>query len=545
MPVGAIIGSAALTTGGSLYASNQANKTAQNIAKSSQVDPAQIGISSLNTQGMLAPRVLELEQQYRPAYTALGNSTLQQQLFGSSGFNSTRYLQSRPDLQANWDADPGYREIYGSIDNYAQQDWKTNGGSNPEFSTPASGGILDIYSTATPQMGTLQTDANRQQREADIADLETYGARATAAIRAANPDVGRSMQSLEERINSARNVTPRAATGSLGPAPVISAPTLGAASRMTAARAGTTQARGSRLMGSLESYAAGGLGQVTPLQLELQRQAMSDLGAGGQMTEQERYNISQGIRGAAASRGMDLSNSAFADEILGLDSAQRQRQAERRGFAQSVDAAGYAQLAGNRSFASGIADMGNTLSLSNANLRQQTNLTNAQFEQQAGITNVGAENQFALNRYSTEADIAKSNAGLEAQYGLTRYGAENDMARFNAEMERAALNDDVARMAQLASMYQSQAINPYDQVLGRSAAPALAAGVVGQAQGTQAGPTMFDPYNSGITSIYAGNNANQLAAQTAGANNSAAITSAGISSLGQLGGAYAGYLMNN
>ena len=76
-------------------------------------------------------------------------------------------------------------------------------------------------------------------------------------------------------------------------------------------------------------------------------------------------------------------------------------------------------------------------------------------------------------------------------------------------------------------------------ILGRpsSVSPAMAGGVVGQAQGFNAGQ-MFSPESAYAQNIYAGNQQQQLAARTATAANRAAMFGGVMKGLGSLGGGW-------
>ena len=69
---------------------------------------------------------------------------------------------------------------------------------------------------------------------------------------------------------------------------------------------------------------------------ELESQALSELGLGGRLSEQEERSAQQAARGAFAARGMAMGNPAVAAEVLARDEFARARQAERRAFAGGV-----------------------------------------------------------------------------------------------------------------------------------------------------------------------------------------------------------------
>lgn len=69
------------------------------------------------------------------------------------------------------------------------------------------------------------------------------------------------------------------------------------------------------------------------IRTELERQALEELQAGGNLTASEQRGVQQGARAAYSDRGLVMSNPAIADEFLQRDLYSRQRQNERRGFA--------------------------------------------------------------------------------------------------------------------------------------------------------------------------------------------------------------------
>lgn len=357
---------------------------------------------------------------------------------------------------------------------------------------------MQVSGQALPGLLAQQQQANSAQRSADIADVRNLAPAALEAWRAANPDLVAAQGALADRI---------ASTAAKG-APTVgrysaAAPALGNASMVRASTAGTPG-----LYNRLEASAAGALDTVSPLQLELQKQAMEQLGA--DLSPEQLAKVQQDTRSAYAARGLYDSNQAIGAEILNTDAARAARRSAAQQFAMGVDAAGQQQIAANRSYAGSVAGMGINQNQFNASQRQQANLSNQ-----------SATNQYGLARYGTEAGLNQFNA----QMGLSA-------DQINAQLGMQADQQAIANYFNLANQYAATAQDPYQLVLGRSGAPAAAAGLA-----SSAGPTMFDPFNPAITSIYAGNTANQLAANTATANNAAAVTGGGLSALGSLGGA--------
>lgn len=498
------------------------------VQAAAPLDPAKVGADTLETQLRLAPQVFAANAQYLPQYADL-----------------------------------------------AQQ---------------VAGSIL-------PSVLNQQATANTSQRASDIADVQNLAPAALAAWQAANPQLGQAQGQLSSAINAAGSSAPQVGTytatsptlgaatqaalpgmaptvnaraARLGPAAMAAAPGLGAAAQVQG-----QQAAPSRLLGTLENDAGAALGSISPLQLELQRQAMQQLG--GDLTPAQIAKVQQDTRGAYAARGLYDSNQAIGAEILNTDAARAQRQAAAQQLAGQVDAAGQQQIAANRGYAGNVAGMGT-----------QANQFNAGQLQQAGLANQGAVNQFGLTQYGTQAGLNQANAASANQYGLARFGAQNTanltnagaanaanqnyfntaaglnqanaasanqygLSQFGADQSNAQFNaqqrsytdqlnaqlglqgqqQNIANLFNLANQYAATSQDPYQLVLGRSGAANQA-----QALGQQAGPTMFDPFNSAITSIYAGNQANQQAANVATANNKATVMSGLFQGIGSILGCW-------
>lgn len=470
------------------------------------VNPAVVGAESLDTQLRLAPRVYEAESTYRPLYARLDQQILSDSLTGANG----------------------------------------------------APGMLDLYGQASRSLSGLQTEANTAQRTADIADVRALAPQATAAFREANPELARLTGTLNRdatrslsgfdaaaylRANpdvAAAGVDPLEhwqnngrfeGRGGANPSWVSDPRTEGGTwaptddtfdGQMQAARATgpaamqAARAGGSRLMPQIEQDAAGGLNRRTAIQAELERQAMEELASGGRLSAEGQRLAQQSARAAAADRGTLFNNSAMLDEVMNAEALREQRLARARQFAATTDAAGFGQTVGNRDYALGVTDRGNSLSTFNAGLEQQARGTN----------------------FAAAGDMERFNAGLEQQARGTNFATAADLSRYNANNRNAASQFNLglgeqrvagnrAYGSSLAGLLQSQAQDPYQLVLGRSGAPSGAPAAVGSAGYTQqSGARLFDPFNSSIMSMYSGNQANQLAANTATANNRAATNSA-------------------
>jgi hypothetical protein len=205
------------------------------------VDPAQVGRESLQTQIDLAPDVYRSEAEYRPKYAQLDQRILADTLTGTAG----------------------------------------------------APGLLELYGTATTELGRQQAAANTAQREADIADVERLGGRAVQAWKDANPELQAAMGGLQASLD-------RDKQAAAGRSPLAD----------------------------------------SAIQQELQKQALGELQAGGSLSAEGRRLAQQTARTAAADRGMVFSNQAIFDEALNSEALRQQRQDRAVGMGLAVDASG-------------------------------------------------------------------------------------------------------------------------------------------------------------------------------------------------------------
>ncbi len=167
------------------------------------------------------PGIYNTSAQYTPLFNSLNLETLNQSLFGTPGGTQS---VTRTAEQAGWYDAAGNllstnRNAYGSpaatetgssgvgwagnANAASKGDQVTGGGGmnvpdgarwipkggtyTGTLTSQANAGLLDILGRATPVMQDITNAATTQQRGADIADVEAYGARATEAFRNANP----------------------------------------------------------------------------------------------------------------------------------------------------------------------------------------------------------------------------------------------------------------------------------------------------------------------------------------------------------------------
>lgn len=346
-----------------------------------------------------------------------------------------------------------------------------------------------------------------------------------------------------------------AAQAGFGPATAYTAATALA----NATTAGQQRASGGPLLGTLERDAARALGGTSPIQTQLQQQAMDLVGTNGGLSAQDLRNITQDTRGAFAARGLYDSNPAIAAEVLNTDAARRNRLFQNAQFGQGIDAAGQQQIAANRGYALGVqgqrqglntfnAGQGNQIGQFNAGLLTNTSQFNAgqandiarfnadlqtrnsQFNSGLGAQlsqfNAGAQNNMAQFNSGQANDMSRYNAGLLQNANMFNAGANNTaqqyntdavnrMNMFSANLNAQNANDQWGRAMQLGGLLQGQAINPAPIAMGLiGQAPDYTGGLLGYGQ---------DLYNTNF-------NANSAANISRG-NNNAALAAAGLQAL--------------
>jgi hypothetical protein len=89
---------------------------------------------------------------------------------------------------------------------------------------------------------------------------------------------------------------------------------------------------------------------ASPLETELQQQALTDLKLGGQLSPEEARAAVQAARGASSARGLGQGTPAAVLEVLNRDAASRGRLDARRSFAAGVDTNAQQRKAGDRSY---------------------------------------------------------------------------------------------------------------------------------------------------------------------------------------------------
>lgn len=355
----------------------------------------------------------------------------------------------------------------------AQQEYGKKFADNQyDYSQGKASGTADTQAEIMSRLQGGADNAQNQQRASDARNYGNFAGQFRQGMDAANPEMAAAGQAYLSSLSSG-------------------APQVGGLPGVRNVNAGQVGQVNDPLLQGLNMQAA--TAGRTPLQMQQEGIAASELSKGGSLGSQEVNDIVQQIRGRGEERGLVDSNRTFAGEVLGVDSAQRQRLAERMAQAQSVDASGFGQTQGNRDFALGT--VGQNRGITGQNL-------------QAGQFNVATD--FAGQQANQGADQFRSS--LDFQRQATNAGLQ--------QQQTGMLGDAMGRFS---SAYTDPIMNQYNR---QTVAPGLSANTMGQNWGmTQQGQVTdpWDPYGQDIgnTNANARNNANinqqnQSAAQRAG-----------------------------
>ena len=430
--------------------------------------------------------LLGAEGAARPALGALGLKDIGQYTGGAAAFDPKSYLAANPDIVNNYNTDPGYAQMYGSLEQYAKAAAEAAGVAG-NF-TAKAGGSLDLLKEAAGVTSGVETAANTALRTAGAADVNALAPQLAATYNQINPQVLGSLQKAEDLRRVPDAYAPmRAAAfnaqqfGDLQFNPA-QASLLGAAPQVglggyNAAQAGAqgynaqqaqsqgynaalAQSQGYQSQGyTPQGYQAAQAG--TGMQTEAERLARGQLGQslytqalqagpsqaaqllGGRAAEfaastgglspEEIRNLQQGTREAYAARGIEMSNPAIAAEAAARSGAMRQRQAEDLATATALNQAYTQDLTTNRNFGTGLYGQEIGLQQSNQQAALQAALANQQANQNVSLANVGATNQANQFTAGLGAEAAQFTANAANQAGQFGASAANQAALQNAQ----------------------------------------------------------------------------------------------------------------
>lgn len=283
-------------------------------------------------------------------------------------------------------------------------------------------------------------------------------------------------------------------------------------------------ANGGPLLGGLERDAGRNLGQVSPLQMMQERQAMEMLGAGGGLSRGEEMGVQDSVRSAYADRGLLRSNRGIGAEILATDSARRNRMFENQQFASGIDRSGQDQRNASRTYAMGVQGRGQDLSTFNTGQANQLSQYNAGMATDIGRFNAGLATQNNQFNAGLQSNTNQFNANANNRAQEFNVGAVNRAGEFNNVMGRDLMNDAWGRTMGAGQIYQGASFNP--------------AGTAGALMGN------VPDYTNGMMGyggdLYNTNYNAAMAAKMGKANNSAGLWSGVLGAVGGIGGAIIG-----
>lgn len=181
---------------------------------------------------------------------------------------------------------------------------------------------------------------------------------------------------------------------------------------------------------------------ASPLETELQQQAISDLKLGGQLSPEETRAAIQAARGASSARGLGQGTPAAVLEVLNRDAASRGRLDARRNFAAGVDANSNQRKSSDRSYVLNALNQSNAIfdpyqrMYGNGGSQASGQISGpAQFGNYlSASSNVGATNQSALlSGMQLQQDQAQFDINREDSY----YFSEQNMINGNANAAAA------------------------------------------------------------------------------------------------------------
>jgi hypothetical protein len=411
-----------------------------------------------------------------------------------------------------------YRPQYANINLQEANQYLTGTGTQGQAGYVP--GLLAQAGTASEAMSGIQSTANTAQRTSDIADVANLGASASAAFRAANPEMyaqlaraqalGASSDyfgGLSSAVNTAQNQNllggySNAVSGAqdyssalqnaisnqqqfgniqFTPAQAAAAANVNNVQAMNAER--VQGVRGQNVgMGSLGGQMYGQAMNAGPSQLSqgLQQQGMDALSQGGNLSPAEIRQLQQSTRDAYASRGTEMGSAAVTAEAIAQQQAGRQRQMENVSLASGINQQLTAEQQANRSYQQSVQQqeiarqqgnvgVGLQAQLANQGVSAQQVLANQQNYMQAQLANQGvssqqslanqqAFNQFALANQQTGLSTQDLNRAFAAQQQQQNIGNIANLGQFQAQQQQQNIANYGA-LAQAQSAQQQQGIS--------------------------------------------------------------------------------------
>lgn len=136
--------------------------------------------------------LLGAEAAARPALGGLGLKDIGQYAQGVAQFDPKSFLAARPDIANNYANDPGYAQMYGSLEQYAKAAADAEG-LTANF-TVKEGGSIDFFNALSKASSGAETAANTAVRTASTADVNALAPQLAATYNQLNPEVLASLQ---------------------------------------------------------------------------------------------------------------------------------------------------------------------------------------------------------------------------------------------------------------------------------------------------------------------------------------------------------------
>lgn len=372
-------------------------------------------------------------------------------------------------------------------------------------------GLKEIIRQAGEDFGSLDRSVTGQQREADIADVERLGGRASAAFRAANPELTTAINRAEELRGGPAGVENeiRALINS-GVDPIqaeqiarsefnANAGQIEALVAQGVPEAEATQIIQSRLGSGLEQS---GLGQLQAGEGEtmLQQQGLDFLSRGGGLTPLQQRAVEQQARAAGVSRGRGLDSSSITNEIASRLAQEMQVEKQNVATGSELLKQGFGMQQERLGTASKIYGQNLTQEERNALLRQEVALAN----QKATLQNRGQGLEALLGLSRDRASMATQDATLRQQANLNnqdvalRQKGLNLQSLFNVgQTQQSELANKRAYALSLIEAQRATASDPFEAILGRPSNAAKEGSNLSQFAANLAqnklGPNLFDP----------------------------------------------------
>jgi hypothetical protein len=178
----------------------------------------------------------------------------------------------------------------------------------------------DFFTQATeryPELSRREREATTEQRQWDLRDLRNTGTQMQTAIEGLAPELRGAGNALQRMLGETGDTSP--------------------------------------LLRHLNDQAIGE--DLSPINSRLQDYAMQQLDLGDRLAPDEQRRITQDTRAAYSDRGLFGGDASVVDEILGLDSARRNRAAQRVGVASGINSGILGELNQDHSFGMGVEDL--------------------------------------------------------------------------------------------------------------------------------------------------------------------------------------------